>query len=114
MRLANVMALGAVQLFVGDIQSGASLFQPMWRTICYEVRESVSMQESVLTDCAIRLAGHLVANRVIKMWAPLLQSMWCARVRTHTHTHTLHTRTHTHTHRWSLESCTQCQRCSRV
>lgn len=36
-RLANVMALGAVQLFVGDIQSGAVLFKPMWRTLCYEV-----------------------------------------------------------------------------
>ena len=39
-RLANVMAMGAVQLFVGDIQSGATLFQPMWHTLCYEVSAS--------------------------------------------------------------------------
>lgn len=37
-RLANVMALGARQLFEGDIQSGAHAFRPMWRALCYEVR----------------------------------------------------------------------------
>eukprot|EP00200_Dunaliella_tertiolecta_P015968 CAMPEP_0202422266 /NCGR_PEP_ID=MMETSP1128-20130828/50767_1 /ASSEMBLY_ACC=CAM_ASM_000463 /TAXON_ID=3047 /ORGANISM="Dunaliella tertiolecta, Strain CCMP1320" /LENGTH=671 /DNA_ID=CAMNT_0049030321 /DNA_START=160 /DNA_END=2175 /DNA_ORIENTATION=+ len=36
-RLANVMAMGAVQLFVGDIQSGKTLFRPMWHTLCHEV-----------------------------------------------------------------------------
>lgn len=37
-RLAHVTALGAAQLFMGDLHAGTSAFAPLWRCLCYEVR----------------------------------------------------------------------------
>ncbi|KAL6752175.1 hypothetical protein V8C86DRAFT_619745 [Haematococcus lacustris] len=37
LRLVNVTALGAAQLFLGDVHGGAYAFEPLWRCLCYEV-----------------------------------------------------------------------------
>jgi hypothetical protein len=37
-RLAHVTALGAAQLFLGDVHGGAKAFEHLWRCLCYEVR----------------------------------------------------------------------------
>jgi hypothetical protein len=39
-RLAHVTALGAAQLFLGDVHGGAKAFEHLWRCLCYEVSES--------------------------------------------------------------------------
>jgi len=87
-RLANVMALGAMQLFVGDIQSGARAFQPMWRTLCYEVCAQLvecfspvlgsALQPMWLTPCFCEVWERVRARFGVKVRVSAFQPMWRA------------------------------------
>ncbi len=76
-------AAGSAQLFLGDVHGGARAFEPLWRTLCYEVRSPASrwLLGRTWGGGAAPAAAVRAAPRPGTRAAPLRRSSWGRRKR---------------------------------